>query len=185
MKKFILFPLLFSFCIAIAQNENNIYPSSWWVGMKNQSLQVMIHHKLIGHAKNHIYVNYPGVKLLNVQTVKNPNYLFINFDISPQTKAGTLIIENGLGIVSTEYKIALYSQAKGNGSNYALGINSSDFIYLLMPDRFSNGDANNDHYANMRDTVVDRNNPLARHGGDLQGVVNHLDYIKQLGATAI
>ncbi len=62
--------------------------------------------------------------------------------------------------------------------------NPSDFIYLIMPDRFSNGDPNNDHYANMRDTVVDRANPLARHGGDLQGIINHLDYFQQLGVTA-
>ena len=73
----------------------------------------------------------------------------------------------------------------GKGKTWARGINSADFIYLRMPDRFSNGDPNNDHYANMRDTVADRKNPLARHGGDLQGEINHLDYLQQLGVTAL
>ena len=79
----------------------------------------------------------------------------------------------------------LEKPAPGKGTSYARGIQSSDFIYLIMPDRFSNGDPNNDHYANMRDTVVDRTNPLARHGGDLQGIINHLDYFQQLGVTAL
>ena len=190
MRKFIFPSFLFSFCCAFAQNEIKIYPSNWWVGMKNPHLQVMIHGKNIGTiGKDDIFLtNYPGVIIESIQKVKSPNYLFINLIIQPDTKPGKLefgyVFHKNDNTIN-KFVIPLFGSASGNGKTYARGINSSDFIYLLMPDRFSNGDPNNDHYANMRDTVADRKNPLARHGGDLQGVINHLDYIQQLGATAI
>ena len=68
---------------------------------------------------------------------------------------------------------------------YAQGVTSKDFIYLVMPDRFSNGDASNDRFMDMRDTFLDRSNPLLRHGGDIKGITNHLDYFKELGITAL
>jgi neopullulanase len=181
MKKSILLPLLFLSCFSLAQNEIIIYPSSWWVGMKNPHLQLMIHGKNIGRAD--FKLKYPGVTLDSVLKLSNQNYIFLSLTIAPDTKPGNIKIEfyGGSQIIS----YPLEQPASGKGRTYARGIQSSDFIYLLMPDRFCNGDPNNDHYANMRDTVVDRNNPLARHGGDLQGVINHLDYIQQLGATAI
>ncbi len=190
MMKFIFLPFLFSFFNAFAQNEIKIYPSNWWVGMKNPHLQLMIHEKNIGTiAKDDIFLmKYPGVKIESIQKVKSPNYLFVNLTIQPGTKPGKLEFDYSFHKYDNTIKkivLPLLGSALGNGKSYARGINSSDFIYLLMPDRFSNGDPNNDHYANMRDTVADRRNPLARHGGDLQGVINHLDYIQQLGATAI
>jgi neopullulanase len=185
MKKIVLLPFLFFFYFAIAQNEIKVYPSSWWVGMKNPHLQLMLHGTRIGTAKKNISINYPGIVLESIQTVKNPNYLFLNLTISPNTKPGNLIIKNALGFISTEFIFPLKIIPSGKGQSYARGIHSDDFIYLLMPDRFSNGDPANDHYADMRDTVADRKNPLARHGGDLQGVINHLDYLQQLGVTAL
>ena len=74
---------------------------------------------------------------------------------------------------------------KGNGTLYAQGVTSSDFIYLLMPDRFSNGDTTNDRIAGMRDQSLNRDSIFLRHGGDLQGVINHLDYLKDLGVTTL
>ncbi len=185
MKKISFLPVLFLFIYGFSQNEIKIYPSSWWVGMKNPHLQVMLHGNQISEAKKFISINYAGITLDSIQSVKNPNYLFLNVTISKKAKAGNLIIRNALGIFSTEFTIPLNNIPPGIGKTFARGIQSSDFIYLLMPDRFSNGDPNNDHFANMRDTVVDRNNPLARHGGDIQGIINHLDYLQQLGVTAL
>jgi glycosidase len=79
----------------------------------------------------------------------------------------------------------LKERGKGNGNTYAQGVTSADLIYLLMPDRFSNGDLSNDRFANMNDTNCDRTNPFYRHGGDLQGITNHLDYFNDLGVTAL
>jgi neopullulanase len=183
MKKIILLPFLFSFCYALTQNEIKIYPSNWWVGMKNPHLQLMVHGSNISRAK--YQVKYPGVRVDSVIKIKNPNYLFFNLTISPNTKPGNLELVFQEGDTNYALQIPLKQPIPGNGKTYARGINSSDFIYLLMPDRFCNGEPNNDHYANMRDTVADRKNPLARHGGDLQGVINHLDYIQQLGATTL
>src|SRR5450432_1853509 len=186
MRKFFFLPLLFLFHFGFAQNEVKVYPSSWWTGMKNPHLQVMVHGSNIGRSKLTFVQNEnPGIKLDSVQKLKNPNYLFLHFTIGRNVKPGKIRFGLHLGSTFNAIAIPLDQAIPGIGKTYARGINSSDFIYLLMPDRFSNGDPNNDHYANMRDTVVDRKNPLARHGGDLQGVINHLDYIQQLGATAI
>jgi len=186
MRKLFILPCLFSFYVAFTQNEIKVYPSNWWIGMKNPHLQIMVREKQIGKATmKDFHISYSGVVLVNVQKVKNPDYIFLNIIISPETKPGILNILYQHGFHSTSYYFPLNKPDPGNGKTYARGINSSDFIYLLMPDRFSNGEPNNDHYANMRDTVADRKNPLARHGGDLQGVISHLDYIQQLGATAL
>jgi neopullulanase len=169
-----------------SQHEIKVYPSSWWVDMKDPHLQLMLRGHKIASEKNRIHINYPGVVLDSIQRVRNPDYLFVDITIKPHTLPGKLEIANTPDFNGGRpVSIQLDKRAGGNGTSYARGIKSSDFIYLLMPDRFSNGDPNNDHYANMRDTVADRKNPLARHGGDLQGVINHLDYIQQLGATAI
>jgi neopullulanase len=186
MKKIIILPLLFFFCLAFSQNEVKVYPSGWWVGMKNPHLQVMVHGRNISAGKfSLLKKDNTGVVLDSIQKTKNPNYLFLNFTIGPNVKPGKIEFE--IRVASSRYalEIPLEKQPPGKGKTWARGIHSEDFIYLIMPDRFSNGDPNNDHYANMRDTVADRNNPLARHGGDIQGVTNHLDYIQQLGATAI
>jgi neopullulanase len=186
MKKIFFFPLFLIFHFSFAQNEIKVYPYGWWIGMKNPRLQIMIHSKQIGQAsKKDFHISYPGVVLVSIQKVKNPNYIFLNITISPKTNPGDLSILYQQGFHSTFFYFPLKIPPPGKGKTYARGIHSDDFIYLIMPDRFSNGDPNNDHYANMRDTVADRNNPLARHGGDIQGVTNHLDYIQQLGATAI
>jgi neopullulanase len=181
MKKIILFPFLLFFYSAFTQSEIKVYPSSWWVGMKNPHLQVMVHGNQIGKADYKL--SYPGVTVDSVLRPKNQNYLFLNLTIAPSTKPGNLKIEfySGRQIV----QFALDPATPGKGTAYARGIHSDDFIYLLMPDRFSNGDPSNDKFKDLRDTVADRNNPLARHGGDLQGVINHLDYLNQLGVTAI
>jgi neopullulanase len=184
MRKLIFLPFLFIIFPGLAQRQLS-YPSSWWIGMNNPHLQLLVRYNNIAQFAPDFYVDYPGVHLDSVKRVSNKNYLFVYLTIAPTTKPGTIHIRKHGSFVEFDIQCELLQRPPGNGKTYARGINSSDFIYLLMPDRFSNGDPNNDHYANMRDTIADRKNPLARHGGDLQGVINHLDYIQQLGATAI
>jgi neopullulanase len=183
MKRLFFFPLLFFFIHGFSQHEIKIYPSSWWVAMKDSHLQLMLRGKNIADKK--ISLKYPGITLAGFQKVKNPNYIFLNLIISPITKPGRFNITITEGNADLDLTYELKQSMAGNGKTWARGVQSSDFIYLIMPDRFSNGDPSNDHFPDMRDTVADRKNPLARHGGDIQGVINHLDYLQQLGVTAL
>jgi len=180
-----LFYFLFFTFPSHAQSGLKIYPENWFTGMKNPDLQLMIHGRGIAGSQVTLDKSYPGISLKATHRVKNPNYLFVDLVIEPQAKPGILKLSfrNGKSIQHREYP--LLEKTAGNGSRYARGIHASDFIYLIMPDRFSNGDPSNDRFNDLRDTVCDRKNPLARHGGDLQGVINHLDYIRGLGVTAI
>ncbi len=196
MRKLFFLPLLltihFSFCQSLKEDSMlhalgiSLYPKTWWIGMKNPHLQLMVRAKNFGRGQVSFSQKYnPGITLDSIQKTKNPNYLFLHFTVGPNARAGKLSFD--IHVQDTYYVmgIPLLKQTPDKGKTWARGINSSDFIYLLMPDRFSNGDPGNDKFSTLRDTIADRNNPLARHGGDLQGVINHLDYIQQLGATAI
>jgi glycosidase len=152
-----------------------INPTNWFVGMKNPNVQLLIYGKNL-KANNVILKPYVGVKLKKVHTAENPNYLFLDLEISKNTKPGNLKFTcNG---TTFDY------QLKAKSAN-PRGLSQADFIYLLMPDRFANGDASNDKFADMADPNHDRKNPFLRHGGDLKGVTEHLDYLKELGVTAI
>lgn len=183
MKIKILILLLFISQFGYPQQRIKVYPESWWVGMKNPHIQLMVRGLDVGNLFWHI--NYPEVTLDSITKVKNSHYVFLNLTISAKANPGIIQFRAGGTHPGKQFDFELKGHLPGNGKSYARGIQSSDFIYLLMPDRFSNGDPHNDRFTDMRDTVADRNNPLARHGGDLQGVINHLDYIQQLGATAI
>jgi glycosidase len=180
-----LFYLLFSAIPTEAQPEIKIYPENWFTGMKNPNLQLMIHGQGIGDWQLELDKNFPGVTLKAIHHVKNPNYLFADLVIQPEARPGILklLFRNRESRMKRDYP--LLGKKAGNGTRYATGIHAGDLIYLIMPDRFSNGDTANDRFDDLRDTICDRNNPLARHGGDLQGVIDHLDYIRNLGATAI
>ncbi len=183
MKKLLTFLMLLLLQnAAMAQNDkiNRIDPPNWWVGFKNTHLQLLIYGNDI--VKSDVTVNYKGVKLLKVHKVKNPNYLFVDLDISPRTKPGTLKLHftNGNEKFSNDYKLLKRSE----NSAQRLGFNSSDVIYLVMPDRFSNGNPENDNMPGMLEKA-NRNKHDGRHGGDIQGIINHLDYIYDMGFTAL
>lgn len=162
-----------------------IYPTHWWVGMKNSKLQLMVHAQDIGDSTAAVTIKYPGITVFKVNKVESKNYLFIDLVISPQAKAGSfeIKIQNGSTPVVINYE--LKRRRPGNGQQFAQGVNSTDFVYLLMPDRFSNGDESNDRIAGMKDQSLNRDSMYHRHGGDLQGVINHLDYLQQLGVTTL
>lgn len=185
MKKYLLLCVYVSISVlSFAQSDlPKAYPTHWWVGMKNSFVQVMLQGDNIGAGS--ITLAYPGVKLLKVHQVENKNYLFVDLSISSTAKPGTLpfIMKNAGKTVRMPFQ--LKAKRKGNGSTYAQGVTSKDFMYLIMPDRFSNGDPSNDQVPGMKDQTLRRDTVFNRHGGDLKGVENKIDYLKELGVTAI
>ena len=159
-----------------------IEPMNWWVGMHNPNLQLIVHGNDI--ASREVQLSYPGVKLVKVNKVENPNYLFLDLTISSSTKPGTFpikFLKSGESALTYTYVL----NERDHSANRAQGVTSKDLIYLLMPDRFANGDTTNDSFANMRETGINRAEIFKRHGGDIQGLMNHLDYLKDLGVTAV
>ena len=168
-----------SFCQNVAA-----YPSNWWVGMKNPKLQLMLYGENVARFTK-AAINWTGVKVDKISKVENKNYLFVDLTILKTAKQGKFKILMSGSTGSEEIMFELKPRRPGNGTAFAQGVTSKDFIYLLMPDRFSNGDPSNDRIDGMRDQSLNRDDVTARHGGDLQGVINHLDYLKDLGVTAV
>ncbi len=149
--------------------------------MKSHELQLMVHGKNIALTTPRL--RYDSVKIMRFATLESPNYLFINLDIQPGAQPGTFSI----GFYQDEKQVAAYDyelKVREPGSAIRQGFDRSDVIYLLMPDRFANGNPANDSIPGMREQTH-RSNPNGRHGGDIQGIADHLGYIRDLGATAI
>lgn len=167
-----------------------IDPTNWWVGMKNPEVQLLMYGKDLKGAK--VYIDYPGVTVRQVYEVENPNYLFVDLYISPETKAGRFSIEvskpnpmllNGKPVTESLRTVFVYELKTRDKKPQT--IDSKDFIYLILPDRFANGNPSNDKFAEMADPESDRANPYLRHGGDLLGIQNHLEYLTDLGVTTL
>jgi len=159
-----------------------VEPMFWWVGMHNPDLQLIVHGDHIADRK--VTLNYPGVKLVAVHKVENPDYLFIDLRIFSGTSPGTFPIKfTKAGEKPLTYQYSL--KKRDNETSREQGVTSKDLIYLIMPDRFANGDQTNDSFANMREVGINRDSMFYRHGGDIQGIMNHLEYLKELGVTAI
>ncbi len=183
--------LFIEFIVAQNPTIQRIDPTNWWIGMKNPELQLLIYGKDIKGSQ--VNINYAGVKIQSIQDVENPNYLFVNVTISHDCKAGQFMIELSKTIQIKDKKGKIVDQVVKTSQPYELKvrdqkpqeINSKDFIYLILPDRFSNSDPTNDKFADMADKESDRTKPFLRHGGDLQGITNHLEYLKDLGVTTL
>ncbi len=161
-----------------------IYPTNWWAGMKYNKLQLLVRGE--GSLdKNSLHIQYPGVTLTGVHTLENSKYLLADITVAADAKPGTVPVELRVAGKKQTLQWPLEARRSGNGTAYAQGISSADFIYLLMPDRFSNGDPSNDRIAGMRDQSLNRDSIFLRHGGDFQGVIDHLDYLQNLGVTAL
>ncbi|MCQ2204647.1 MAG: glycoside hydrolase family 13 protein [Bacteroidales bacterium] len=160
----------------------HVEPMNWWAGMKNENLQLMVEAKGIGETTPRIAYN--GVEVASVTQTDNGNYLFLNLKIGASARPGTFNIEfvDGRGKVKATCKYELKQRETGSAERG--GFTSEDAIYLLMPDRFANGDKSNDDMPGMVEKA-DRNADYGRHGGDLKGVKEHLDYIADLGMTAL
>ena len=169
--------LLFAGFAATAAEIQHLDPPCWWVGMKNTQLQIMVHGPDI--SKSTVEIKYPGVRIKEVVKTENPNYLFIYIDIAPKTKPGKMDLVFKEGKEKTVYEYELLPRSTKQGAD---GFTSADVLYLITPDRFANGNPSNDTIGGAR---MSRERSGARHGGDIKGVTDHLDYIKDLGVTAI
>jgi glycosidase len=180
-----LFPLLlpvYFICAHSIAQINHVEPLNWWVGMKNPNLQLLINGNDIGETIP--FINYPGVSIKKIHKADSKNYLFIDLLIDKNAKPGMLHIsftKNGKEIYNNQYSLLKREQ----DAALFKGFNATDAIYLLVPDRFANGDYSNDVAAGMKENKIDRNFDGGRHGGDIRGIIDHLDYIKNMGFTAI
>lgn len=161
--------------------QSRVEPPFWWVNMKNPQLQVLVYDQDIGDFE--VQIDHPGVQLTKVHRVQNPNYLFIDLEIGPGTQPGIFPIVLQKGDITHTYPYELKKRLVNPEEKQ--GLSPADLIYLIMPDRFANGDPGNDSIPQMKQRGVDRSNVFFRHGGDLIGVMQHLDYLEELGVTAI
>lgn len=176
--KLLLFVLIFFNALAAkAIDITRVEPAHWWVGMKNSELQIMVYGPDIGRST--ITINYPGITLKEVAKVTNPNYAFIYLNIANGTKAGNVPLTFTSGKEKFVYNYPIKSRTDKTGAG---GFDASDVLYLIMPDRFANGNPANDH---LDSVMANRERPNSRHGGDLQGIAKHMNYLKDLGVTTL
>jgi glycosidase len=159
--------------------------------MKNTSLQLMIYSKDAGNKIPFYKLPATGSKIADgiilkaVHHPENKNYVFLDLIIEKTAKPGVRTLSFGPPASAFKFNYELKARRPGKGTAFAQGVTSQDFVYLLMPDRFSNGDPSNDKIAGMKDQSLNRDSIADRHGGDLQGVINHLDYLKDLGVSTL
>ena len=165
---------------ARAMEIKKVAPSFWWAGMKNPELQILLYGEEL--ALSDVSVFGEGIYLKETVRQDNPNYLLLYLDLS-EAKAQTfqILLKNGKKKLQIPYEL----KSRVRRGEDVKGFTSEDVLYLIMPDRFANGCPENDVIDGMREKTVNRADGFARHGGDLQGISNHLDYIADLGATAI
>lgn len=161
---------------------HRIEPTNWWVGFKNPLLQLLVHHPNISEYVPNI--TYSGVSIEKFHKADSPNYLFIDLKISEDTQPGQFNIrfknEGSEDLIQT-YQL----KDRKHSSEDFVGFNSTDVIYLITPDRFANGNPENDVVTGLNEDTINRHDDYARHGGDIQGIINHIDYIDDMGFTAI
>lgn len=159
-----------------------VEPPNWWVGFKNKDVQLLIKENGIG--KYTPSINYQGVKIKKVHTARSSNYLFIDLEITEHTAPGKfdIVFTDAEGTTKTHtYEL---KERKEQAKEF-IGFDSSDAVYLITPDRFANANPSNDVAKGMREQQLDRKDNYKRHGGDIEGIRQHLDYIYDLGFTAI
>jgi len=160
---------------------DHLEPPSWWIGMANNTLQLMVHGENISDLEPEF--NFHGVLINKVHRVENPNYLFIDLLISETTIPGKFDIlfkKSGQTIISHPYEIL----KRNPGSADRQGFSPADVIYLITPDRYANGNPDNDSVGSLKEKP-NRRNKDGRHGGDIKGIIDHLDYIAEMGFTQI
>ncbi|WP_292946831.1 glycoside hydrolase family 13 protein [Olleya sp. UBA1516] len=166
----------------VKNDIERIEPPHWWTGFNNTQVQLLVKHPNISEATPSI--NYAGVSIEKVHKADSPNYLFLDLNILESTKAGPFNIhfkfnEEKELVQTYEVKARLKEAADYQG------FDSTDAIYLITPDRFANGDTSNDIKEDLKEKTINRKDDYARHGGDLRGIIQHLDYIQEMGFTQI
>ena len=166
--------------IRAAVKVDRIDPANWFVGMKNTSLQLMVYGENIRQAD--VTTDYDGVKIDSIVRLDSPNYLLVYLNLEG-VKPGeiTLNFKNGKAVKKVKYEL----KAREKRGEERMGFTNADVLYMLMPDRFADGNPDNNDIKGMNPYKTDRSQPSLRHGGDLEGIRRHLDYFKELGVTAL
>lgn len=184
MKRFFLVLILTivaSFYLVAQDSIERVEPPFWWVGMQDTTLQLLVNGQNIGTYD--VLINNDDVEVLQVTKVESKNYLFIDLAISRDCKPSDIeLVFTKKG--ETDLTIGYSLKERKKEANLRAGFNTSDVMYLITPDRFANGDPSNDELPNLREGK-NREAPFGRHGGDIQGIIDNLDYIDEMGFTAI
>ena len=178
MKKITTLSLLLFFSVFFSQIQK-VEPAFWWKGMKNPELQILLYGKNIANSQIELSDN---IQIKNIQKVENPNYVFITIntnEINTEKFKINQKIKNKI-VASYNYELKNRKQNSADRDSYT----SKDVMYLIMPDRFANGDTSNDSVPQLTEKA-NRNDRNGRHGGDLKGIINNLDYLQNLGATTL
>ncbi|WP_029880456.1 glycoside hydrolase family 13 protein [Pseudoalteromonas sp. TB64] len=169
--------LLFLCTLSSTSYGLNVEPSNWWVGMKKNTITLMLHEPNIANTQFKL-LPYKEVELTKITRTGNPNYIFLHVTISDKAQAGSLKFNSR----NNNFSFPLLDRKKHSAERR--GFSSADTLYLINPDRFANGDKKNDTVNGMLEAI----NPTfkgGRHGGDIQGVINALPYLKDLGVTQL
>ena len=156
---------------------NRIDPTDWYVGLKNPALQLMVYGQGIRDVQN-VTTDYPGVTIDSLVRLDSPNYLLVYMNVK-DAQPGTMTLK------FDKAKVQYQLKAREMSGDKRLGFTNADVLYMLMPDRFAQGQGHNPQVKGMRSYQEDRTKPSLRHGGDLNGIREHLDYFKELGVTAL
>ena len=165
-----------------AQKIDRIEPPFWYVGMNQNQLELLIYGKDISQFT--VSIDNKNIEILDIKKTENRNYLFLNLDLS-KAVSGKFNINFSKKGKHIDFSVPYELKERNQDSKLKEGFNSSDVIYLITPDRFANGDVANDLVKTMNEKTVDRKNDYGRHGGDIKGITIHLDYIDEMGFTAI
>ncbi len=164
-----------------AYKIDRLEPAFWWAGMENENLQILVYGEGISELRPSI--DYPGVSLEQTVQVKSPNYLFLYLKVDKSAKAGSFdILFKRNNKTMVKYNYELKQRVAGSASRQ--GYDNSDVMYLITPDRFVNGDTSNDEVEGLKEGL-DRADDFGRHGGDLAGIMQSLDYIEDMGYTTL
>ena len=160
---------------------DRIDPTDWFVGLKNPQVQLMVYGKDIA-AVTDVTTDYPGVRIDSVVRLDSPNYLLVYMNLR-DAKAGTMTLQ--FKGKKSKQKVDYRLKEREMSGDKRMGFTNADVLYMLMPDRFAQGKDHNPQIKGMRAYKEDRTQPSLRHGGDLNGIREHLDYFKELGVTAL
>jgi len=183
MKQFLISIIILIFSGQVfSQKIERIEPENWWTGMKYNTITLLIYGTDISDLQPEI--NYSGVQIIDSKTVENKNYLFLTVKIENTAKPGDVKInfrKKNKIIISKKFPILEREANSANRESFT----QKDAVLLIVPDRFANGNISNDKFETLHEKTVDRNDENKRHGGDIQGIISHLDYIRSLGFTQI
>lgn len=160
--------------------EVRVFPPSWWTGMVMDTIELIFHADDIRDAELGMYQS--GIEILSVDTVENPNYLFAKVHINENAPAGNYtfsLLKEGDMMIPVPFEI------QGRKTHQPDPLTPADILYLIMPDRFANGNIVNDRVPDFNEQKIDRADVFERHGGDLQGIMDHLDYLEDLGISSL